>query len=354
MIRNLSSAIASIAIILFCSPAKADWSQQTATLDCNADTNSFIITFERVWNGDEDERTKISAQNRPAGYSYFPNGICSLSNGERVALSFRAGQAFPYGAGGADPDGFFTLSINDHYIYYDFKHYSGHGEERPHISSIKYENGRLEATGKDGVIDQTERLTSNHLTQQEIDSFWHDRRKESYRSSVPEYCKDMDFNALLKTVEFTPLDRSQLGASGFNLSSASTDMDNDGQNETVYLLSQQTHYFYGAVLVSFFANSEAEQKFIMPHTQEKLDFDQIGISPMDGLGAYSIALSNGTFTPRYQFNRPFRLNGKTYVVSWAHNRNDLPAATVSIINHDKSVSIMCNYPDIPQELERYE
>lgn len=352
--KGLVPAFTIITLLLFCAPVKADWRRQTATLNCNADTNSFIITFGVVWNGNEDERTKISAQNRPAGYTYFPDGICLLNNGENVAVSFRSGQAFPYSAGGADPDGFFTLSINDHYIYYDFKHYSSHGEERPHISSIKYENGRLEATGKDGVIDQTERLTSNHLSQQEIDSFLHYRRKESYRSSLPEYCKDMDFSALLDTVKFTPVDRSQLGAFGFNLSFASTDLDNDGQSETVYLLGKQTHYFYGAALVSFFANPEAEQKFLMPHALEKVDFDQVGISAMDSLNAYLIALNNGTFTSRYQFNLPFRRDEKTYIVSWAHNHKDLPAATVSIIKPDKSVSIMCNYPDIPQELERYE
>lgn len=117
-------------------PAWASYSEVAAGLQCR--DNTIAIRFGRADNGGPPvfDPLPLKYDAAWASVDVSNDDRCTLANGDRVELHAGAGRAYPWGAGGADPDGFFSLWINGRKVTAREIYYHGYGSREAGTNSL--------------------------------------------------------------------------------------------------------------------------------------------------------------------------------------------------------------------------
>ena len=106
-------------LALFTAPARADWVQDIATLQCAPERNEALVrlggenanTSATQWDALPESLSRVWPADAEAGHQE-----CWLGDGRHVEMSLSLGQAFAYGMNGGVPAAWITLWIDDRVV----------------------------------------------------------------------------------------------------------------------------------------------------------------------------------------------------------------------------------------------
>lgn len=334
--------------------ARADEFHRQAILACSTDSNEFVIRFGFLWNDDPIESAEFTkvAPLIETRWNKFPHAAitegkskCTLPDGKHIHLSDGTGQAYAYGAGGANPSAYFTLMIDNKPIYYKKIYFQGYGSELFNISGILYSEGHiLEDVTSLRFADQ------NNLPNEEKEELRHDERRQYYRDHLSDFCKKMLTEKI--EPEYSEVERVP---NGF-LSFMDIDLNNDGKVDKVYRIggssvdcvSCGSHYFDGSFLFAFTNGTNKLNAFLRDikkkeyEAPEKLYANTKQIEEWDALYISKKFLLK---SPRYVYNYPVSYQGKNYIYSFSVSENAVPRRTISELIANNTLFPICAYAD---------
>ena len=359
-----------LAVCGFSQGARAEESRQLAFLECNVKANSFTVVLLNSGNeGDmiEDAINKFEAAHHEEGLKRMPDSSCVLANNHHIEISTKQGALFPYGRGGADPDLFFTLRVDNRAVFYNYIFYKGYGNDEGQIvTTVNYANGALKACGSafNGCADVSNRLNGNALTDEEKAERSKDNYARSLNRNLSPFCKGIRHNLEVRAssghakrsafpIAFFDFDKA-IYVGENNVSKGALDLNNDGHQDLVYrvgspfgdCVSCGNHYFDGSFLI--LSNETAAEKegiqALLANKEFKPDDTISGpVSPIPGLQSLMISGGHAGSSPRYVYNLPFKQGNKTYIYSFESNYTNVPSASVNLLTPDNKLETICLY-----------
>lgn len=359
-----------VAVCGFSQGVRAEEPRQLAFLECNVKANSFTVVLLNSGNeGDmiEDAINKFEAAHHEEGLKRMPNSSCVLANKHRIEISTKQGAAFPYGRGGADPDLFFTLRVDNKAVFYNYIFYKGYGSDEGQIvTTVNYVNGTLKACGSafNGCADVSNRLNGNALTDEEKAERSKDNYARSLNRNLSPFCKGIRHNLEILSFDghaertrfpivFLAYDKAVYIA-GKNVSKGIIDLNNDGHEDIVYRVGGFSgdcagcgnHFFDGSFLI-LSSETAAEKEGIqalLANKEFKPDDTISGpVSPIPGLQSLMISGGHAGSSPRYVYNLPFKQGNKTYIYSFESNYAKVPTGSVNLLTPDNKLETICLY-----------
>lgn len=388
--------ILSLSLCLISDHAHADWVSKHAALTCDPEQNIAIIRLDILKNTDDLAlvRGPLLSGNFQEKYGHLAtykkpiSSECIFSDGRKLSVTDSTGQALAYGAGGGDPDAFFTFLIDEKPVYYKARWYSGRAEGTVKKSIIILDGSKLTSCrGPDrnkrgrisefevratDCIDESGRLDSN-LTREELGAYNRDRAREAYKvinhdDKLCSYFQDK------KNIKESTWDNRDFGFEFFKRESLSKDVDfglvskivrditNDGKTENVYRIHGAAGYFDGSYFI-FFDDSKDEEDFVrcilsgkctekLSSENYKQNVEYITDNPTNVWpSAHVISSSSlnqlvgGEYDVRYTWIYPVGFEGKTYFYIRPSNNEKIPRAVVAVLRPDYKFEEICTYKD---------
>jgi hypothetical protein len=365
---------------LICSQALADECYEIPVLECVPKSNDFLIRFGTRCNKEKLDQSNFLTASNEIEKLWSPKEIaftneCKLQNNKKISITTKDGQSFAYGAGGADPDTFFSLYVDDKKLYFENKFYKGYGDIGYVLSGISYMNGKLNECNVDendyperaepkqknnnlhlGVTckDVSERLNGQSLPAVEQKAFDEYSKRLRLQGAISKQCKDMRKYAL----ESTKIDlfSNEERVPGGWLAEANIDINNDGKIDQIFRVSGGsgaclgagcgTHYFDGNYIVAFMKGSQKVPKFLNSIRTKETDIDmEPNIKPLPEWSAYFISLGLAQSSPRYVYNVVFSYKNKNYLYVVETNFEKIPPVSISEIKPNGTISTLCKFAD---------
>lgn len=330
----------------------ADEYHRVAVLGCDIQHNQFVIRFGGFANDTPLKDAEFlpvtpSIANMWKKTELKKEGECTLENGKKILLSKKNGQVFPYGMGGADPDAFFTLKIDDKNIYYNADFYIGYGTGDYVLNAVVYADEKLQecvpdTKDTDAVVckDVSARLEGKDFSESEKKHIEYNKQRKFLQERLSPFCRSIDASKWenLKYInEYPVLDGM--------LSEGEIDINNDGKKDKLYSISNDKHYFDGNYLIIFPEKQEKIPEFLKSIKQDHYSLEeQPGIKALPQWDAYVISIGSTHSSTRYINNRPFFYKGINYIYSSETNESQIPASTISELTKDNKIKILCEFP----------
>lgn len=352
----------------------ADYVRHVAVLACNESTNKFMIRFGNVWNEDPLEKTGFAELEE--GFANFwsamniaENRECILSNKHKVKITYKHGQAKPYGVGGGNPSAAFSLTVDDSYAYYKRMFFAGKLVRYFAINMVLYDNGTLQEcifsrnqhdpqNPLYECADVTYRLDGNHLSPKEQREMEADNLRTELQGSLSDMCLELrpSQNPPRNRIKH-PVEGEYIGrlSTGVHLSEMDIDINNDGNTDKVFRIGASSgdcvgcgyNYFDGSYLVIFTDSFEHIPEFLelVNTAQIELDSSRNKSDPtIESFKGKIISLGLARSSRRYVYNVPFHYNDQIFIYSYETITNKIPSAVISKLLPDNSVEVMCKYP----------
>ena len=322
-------------------------------LRCSEDESVFIIQFGLF----TEAGVRKSYTNSIMPISrLWPNltpaedGACQLKNSSPIQLT----------ADGDYKNGKFSLRIGDHYIYSDTAFFSENDEAVYDLRTmIVFQDGRLTECRQ--VKNETHEFAAlcNRETRRMHDDVDGDERKRLRRFQVAKdrgivdrdlspFCKSLkplylkyaeqykrppnDFE-----VDFLKFDEER----AFSLDATFTDINDDGETDLIYRMAGYSNSFYGSFLAIFLNRDAFSFDFESDYKTRGSTEDWFKSSKWkDNLFSGGMAGSS----VRYVFNRPLRLNGKSYIYTSEYVSKKIPSEILYEIHTDGTKTPACIYP----------
>ncbi len=364
----MRTIIAIIAIILVqlssSNIAHADDFSRMALLKCDEDKNEFIIRFGTIYPRYEDaapvtpeeELTPVSRDiqkkwdSRPSA----KNNTCTLSDGKKIEVSVHSGIAFAYGVGGADPNVFFTLKVDNRPIFYKSLFYAGYSSLGVFVLESLYYDG------KDLSQGISARLTAKSLPHEEAEALRRDKRKEELGKNVSQSCRDM---RNLLSQEYSYSDIKRINSNGF-ASRATIDINNDGNDEYIIRIGGGpgdcgagcgNHYFDGSLILSFETKEKADEFYTqigeldiinaLFDARDERSYFYKSVIADPKWNAHIISINRNGNSPHYIYNTPVKHEGKTYISTFEVRETAIIRRSLSLITPEYKATKICEYPD---------
>lgn len=338
---------------IYPSLAHADYWARIAVLACNEQNNQFAVRFGVISNENPIDKIKLEPTSKAIEdawkhMSIKLNGTCALLNKQKILISNKSAQSFPYGMGGADPDVFFSLKINDKYIFYNRIFYEGYSIEKYDLQAIMYD-------GKNLIEDVSSRLVSEYpLSKEENKEYLSDQvakdHKKQLEDNLSNFCKEIK-PILTKEAKYS---EPESIPDGF-LSNLEMDINNDGKIDKIYRIGGGnsdcgvgcgTHSFDGSFLIIFSKGLEKIQNFLQTiHRGEYAVDDKQSIKEIPEWNALFVSQSLSGNSSSYIYNTPITYNGKNYISTFEVSEKAVPRRSVGELTKDNKLITLCKYPE---------
>jgi hypothetical protein len=368
---------------LFIIPLSAAWGMGESSLavQCDPSHDRVLIRFGFQEGGEFYKSTATDdpvAEPLPPVSAEFAGDVtkaavqvdqadCRLADGRRVRVSRRVGAAFAYGAGGADPDTFITLEIDNKQIYLKYPFYLGYGVGKFALNAILLDRQKLwecpraaAPLGARACTDQSHRLTGDAqaLTPKEKQALAESRRNEELTAKLSPWCEHFASPTFRWAIEriFARqfLDDSQrelAKADDFRIVEVRLDLNHDGKpEEWWWLQSLGTHFFDGSVPLVFPAGLKNAKAAAAALTGPQgaggrlLTEEGAYKTFTTQTGAQGLPLTIPEAGNRYVYHVPFSFRGQTYLYAYPSNADRLPSATISELDARYRAKTLCAFP----------
>ena len=323
-------------------------------LRCSEDQPLFIIQFGLFSTaGTRKAITQTLMQISSLWPSLTPaeDGACKLKNAQAIQLSSQ----------GDYKNGSFSLKIGDHYAYSDKAFFSDNSEAVYDLNTvIIFQNDSLtecrevkHETHEFAVLCNSElrRLYADIDRDERIRLYRFQVAKErgivdSKPSSFCESLKPLNLRAAEQykrppnqfEIDFLKFEEKR----GFNFYATFTDINDDGETDLIYRQAGYDESFYGSFLAIFLNSNEFNTAFESDYKKPRRSLNELFKSGKwkDNLFSGGMAGSN----VRYVYNRPLRLNGKSYISTSEAYPKKIPSEILYEIHTDGTKKPVCIYP----------
>lgn len=355
--------------------AKADDYFMNIFLTCDQDKNIAMLRFQagyKNFNLPKDLQEKFGYLN---DLSVQSDNECTLSDGRKIKVINFYGQAFAYGQGGGNGGAYFIFRIDSKYIFYK-AYWHGRGMsyqinpavmilDNQKLISCKGPENNLQDKFEDYQIkseecaDISNRLVDD-LTGAELKKYEEDIKIQAYEPIAKDkkLCEEIENAERLHSV---PLISHRLG----QIHNASDDINNDRNDERIYIFENLNNYMHGSYIVYFKSDNrwnfenEEEKAFLKcmvsdqcPEAQERT-YDSVNqfVTEVEQLweGARVISAASipkeiaGAYRVRYTQIVPYKYGQDIYLYFSPTNYEIHPRAVLGKLNKDNELEIMCTY-----------
>jgi len=353
--------------IFICSVILVDENAYAAEMDfrpilrCSEDQPLFMIQFGLF--SEAESRKSFTNSIMPIS-SLWPSlipaedGACQLKNSSTIQLSSE----------GYYKNGKFSLKIGDHYAYSNKSFFSENDDAVYDLNTmIVFQNGTLTECRK--IKNETHKFAS--LCNSETRRMHHDldglERKRLLRFQVAKergivdekpspFCESLKPLKLRYAQQYKrPPNKFEIDflkfeeQRAYNLYATFTDINDDGEADLIYRIAGSSESFYGSFLAIFLNTDEFITAFEADYKKPNGSYDEWFKSGKWKDNLFSGGMAGSSV--RYVYNRPLRLNGKSYIytseaVIYASDvvHIKIPAEILYEIHTDGTKTPVCIYP----------
>jgi len=325
-------------------------------LRCSEDQSIFMIQFGFF----DDSGTRKSHvhtippyRNLWSSLSPAEDGTCKIETTKAIQLSSKRDYE----------SGKFSLKIADHYAYSDTAFFSENPQAVYDFNTvIIFQNGTLTECRK--VTHKTDQLAvlCNNEARRLHDDIDGQERERQRRFNVAKdrgivdekpstFCESLKPLQLRAAYQYKrPTNQYETDflifeeERSYGLHATFTDINDDGETDLIYRIAGYSESFYGSFLATFLNTDEFKTGF-------EADYKIKGLTGStekwfelpkwkDNLFSGGMAGSS----VRYVYNRPVRLNGKSYIFTSEAVREKIPSEILYEVNADGTKTPVCVYP----------
>lgn len=374
-------------LILWFSPAKAQYYNAIAAVQCDAAQSRVLVRFTvldadaKLYNAPLDVRDFIGSgpPEIPAALAtqwknihYRVAGKCDLRNGQDVSVSTIDGMV-GLGFNEDTPNSYFKMSIDNHVVYDEYMFDNAFGSPAPrfNLSAIKYDGRSLleclppepkQAGGgflKPVCKDASDRLApgTKFLTDGEKEAYDADLYRAQLAAEMTPFCSGIrpsveNYDAEKKLeVSFH---NTKAWPDSSKISDALIHSPNDAQVEEVVLVAGTDNAFYGSYLMIFRGDLAGADKFetdLQSNVMFDLDHDPSGFALKRWGGHFisivplnSQSVDGGGFSRDYDTNDLLRVQDRYYVYSTPFDQNVVPSGILGELMPNNSIKVICTFP----------
>lgn len=349
------------------SSARADWMDWGLESICQPDKNRMVILPNAIWNREADQSDKN----------------CVFSNGRKVLARVGYGSVRPYGMGGADPDKWISVWVDEKKIVHKQQYDCG-DEGVCNRYFIVTDKGveRCTLDSNDNTLDKNIEfyddpkrkctVTLNTVFPEKTDRLEYPKEGDPVPpepgSIVVEFAKDNKFCSLFLSDRFhfhsegfpaTPKDIKLIkfhydvlyGTVGMRVSYSYFDADNDGEPEHVYRYTEGTNYRDADIYFIFEDGKQPASESVINDFNVLLSSDN-RVFPGKNIddGYYELKhwpkksfVEVKGFGARYLHSGPFIYQEKTYFSTYSMEEALMNINTVLMLNNDGTTTDMCYF-----------
>ncbi len=322
--------------------------------------------------GDEDFK--------PFADSLLESDTCQLRNGHTFSIQLHQGQPFPYGAGGASPDQFFSLTMDNRKLYYHHIYYQGRTQDRYTTSALMYKNGRLSecepAYPDDWSLvnqqphippsrcrDVSARISGDmkNFTLEEKQFYDKDKARNKLTAKLSDFCKNYHAAEIYDEAAFNNESAANIIINTYGLVISAREMDffKDRKKELLIRVGSSADDCIGCGNRAFDGNyfiiapSDSPYKNELLNLLKSKDFNmnlpKATVQKIQKWGGHVLPApiqieGEKGMVDRYAHTKIMEIHEKHYVDSTSNFMESVPSRTMSLIRPDFSTQPTCLFP----------
>ncbi len=302
-------------------------------------------------------------------FPYYGEGKCTFDDGQIVIAKEVDGHDTDELEGGVDPDGYFKLIINGHYVYDKMQFFTGHAKMTFDLSAIGYDGKTLlecnpqeqtdydrdNVTSNPVCYDESKRLLPGrkYLTHYEQLEFEADQRLAVLERNLSQFCRSLPVRRYSDETSalVSPNPGLLFDGSGEDGDEQDIDINNDGKTDRILFYKQGfwPPYDDAGYLIAFTRDVSKADDFLADHAA----FAKVIADAENQNDPQAEALQKGSRTLKQNWdaylinlgddNDVLTWKGKQYIYS-ENLYGELPSVNISEMLPNNTIKTICAFP----------